>query len=218
MNVLAIYGSGGLGIEIAQTVQDIEAQHSDWEKTVFVDDVSIKKSVNGIPILPYSKFKTQFSTYDAEIVIGVGEPKSRHKLMEIIETDGYQLARIIHPSASVSEYSTIGPGAVVQYGARVAPDAYIGKNTVLNSHSSIGHNCVVGDGCVISSFVPVGGGAKIGNNTFVGMGAIIRDHISIGSDCIISMGAVVFKDIKDGMLAMGNPARSLMTTKEGVFH
>ena len=50
------------------------------------------------------------------------------------------------------------------------------------------------------------------------MGAVIRDHLAIGANCIISMGSVVFKDVADGMMAMGNPARCMMTSKEGVFH
>ena len=218
MKALAIYGSGGLGVEIAQTAFEIQETGVRWSEVVFIDDVTTEKSVNGLRVACYTNFRAAYDPSDAEFIIGVGEPASRNKLRQQLEADGYLLARLVHPSASVSEHSSIGPGTVVQYGSRVAPNSVIGGNVLLNSHSSIGHNCSIGDGCVISSFVPIGGGTTVGDSTFVGMGAIIRDHLTIGSNCIISMGSVVYKNVEDGMLAMGNPARCMMTSKEGVFH
>lgn len=54
----------------------------------------------------------------------------------------------------------------------------------------------------------------IGDYTFVGMKSIIMPGVRIGSRCVIGAGAVVTRDIPDGSVAVGVPARVICTTKE----
>ena len=39
------------------------------------------------------------------------------------------------------------------------------------------------------------------------MGALILEKVSVGSESIVGMGSVVYRDIPDGVIALGNPAR-----------
>jgi len=48
---------------------------------------------------------------------------------------------------------------------------------------------------------------RIGNNVFLGMGSIILKGVSIGNNSIVAAGAIVSKDIPDGEIWGGNPAR-----------
>lgn len=48
---------------------------------------------------------------------------------------------------------------------------------------------------------------KIGNNVFVGAGSIILPGVTIGNNVVVGAGSVVTKDIPDGSIAIGNPAR-----------
>ena len=48
-----------------------------------------------------------------------------------------------------------------------------------------------------------------GENVWVGAGCIILPGTTIGSNSIVAAGAVVTKDIPDGSLAAGVPARVL---------
>ena len=48
---------------------------------------------------------------------------------------------------------------------------------------------------------------KIGNNVFVGAGSIILPGVAIGNNVVVGAGSVVTKDIPDGSIAIGNPAR-----------
>lgn len=52
----------------------------------------------------------------------------------------------------------------------------------------------------------------IGDNTFIGAGTILLPNIRIGSNCIVGAGSVVTKDLPDGTVAAGNPAKALCTT------
>ena len=47
----------------------------------------------------------------------------------------------------------------------------------------------------------------IGSNTIIGIRSIILPGIRIGNHCVIGAGSVVTKDIPDGCVAAGNPAR-----------
>lgn len=52
---------------------------------------------------------------------------------------------------------------------------------------------------------------EIGERTFVGVGATILPGVTIGNDCIIGAGSIVSKNIPDGSLAVGVPAKVIRT-------
>lgn len=57
------------------------------------------------------------------------------------------------------------------------------------------------------------GEVVIGNNCFIGMYSIILKGCHIGNNCIIGANSLVNKDIPDGWVAAGNPARPIMTVE-----
>lgn len=54
----------------------------------------------------------------------------------------------------------------------------------------------------------------IGNNVFIGAGSIVLPGISIGSNSIIGAGSVVTKDVPNGMVYAGNPAKEICSTED----
>ena len=54
----------------------------------------------------------------------------------------------------------------------------------------------------------------IGVNTWIGAGVVIVPGVHIGADVVIGAGAVVTRDIPDGVVAVGNPARVLRQVSE----
>ncbi len=58
------------------------------------------------------------------------------------------------------------------------------------------------------------GRIHVGERTFIGRGSIIMPGVNIGKRCVIGAGAVVTKSIPDGSVAVGIPAKVIMTTKE----
>ena len=48
---------------------------------------------------------------------------------------------------------------------------------------------------------------KIGNDVFIGVNAIIMPGVSVGSRVVIGAGSVVTRDVSDGVVVAGNPAR-----------
>lgn len=83
---------------------------------------------------------------------------------------------------------------------------------------TIKKNCLIASGVTILCHehvyrdidhvdLPLLKSVEIGERTFVGVGATILPGVTIGSDCIIGAGSIVSKDIPDGSLAVGVPAR-----------
>ena len=51
----------------------------------------------------------------------------------------------------------------------------------------------------------------IGDNVWLGGGVIVCPGVTIGRDTVVGAGAVVVRDLPDGVLAVGNPARVVRT-------
>ena len=49
---------------------------------------------------------------------------------------------------------------------------------------------------------------------FIGTGVVINCNVRIGDNVIVGSGAVVTKDIPDGMVAAGDPARIICTYED----
>ena len=53
------------------------------------------------------------------------------------------------------------------------------------------------------------GGSSVGNRCTIGSGSILKDGVRIGDDVMLGMSSVVTKDIPDGEIWVGNPARPI---------
>lgn len=58
------------------------------------------------------------------------------------------------------------------------------------------------------------GEISVGDNVFIGAGALVLANVAIGNNCIVGANAVVTKDVPDGTIVAGNPARFIKNTSE----
>ncbi len=58
------------------------------------------------------------------------------------------------------------------------------------------------------------GKIHVGERSFIGCNVTVMPGVKIGKRCVIGAGSVVTKDIPDGTVAAGVPAKPLMTTEE----
>ncbi|MEM1270355.1 MAG: acyltransferase [Bacteroidota bacterium] len=110
---------------------------------------------------------------------------------------------------------TLGSGFSLQSGAiideshchliTIGNDVTLAPNAILLAHDA-------------STKRPIGytriAPVVIGDRVFVGAGAIVLPGVSLGSDVVVGAGSVVTRDVPDGTVVAGNPAREVAKTEE----
>lgn len=205
--ILGIYGYGGHGLEVEELARVINLKENRWEKVIFIDDSPDK--ADGERIFLFETIVNDYKPEDIEFMVGIGEPVIREKIFNKVKERGYNFATLVHPSASVAGNARIEEGTVICYNAYVSIDTYLAENSLVQPMSVVGHGCMIGKNSVISAFVSMGGNSRIGDNSFVGMNVPIKQGAVIGSGSVVGMGSVVVRDIPDGVVAVGNPARPM---------
>ncbi|MBV8324714.1 acetyltransferase [Chryseobacterium sp.] len=196
----------------AKEVLEICHQNNDLNGLAFYDDIN--DDVNGFlyetfPILKnIESSESYFKTIDNKFTIGIGNPELRKKLAEKFLNIGGQLTSTISSKADIGSYGIhIGNGANILDGVKISNDVSIGLAPIIYYNSIITHDVKIGDFVEISPDVKILGRASIGNFCQLGSGSIILPDIHIGDHVIIGAGAVVTKDIPDGCIAAGVPAK-----------
>ena len=85
----------------------------------------------------------------------------------------------------------------------------IGKGCIINTCSSVDHDCLIGDFVHVSVGSHICGTVCIEAETWIGAGAIVSNNINIFRDCIIGAGAVVIDDINESGTYVGVPAKEI---------
>lgn len=115
-------------------------------------------------------------------------------------------------------------------------DIRIGANSNIGSNCQIfsSGNCVIGRDVLIAAYVYIIGGGhaynddgtpiiaqqrvskgiSIGNGVWIGAGVKILDGVNVGSNSILAAGSIVTKDVPEGAIVGGMPAKVLRMRKE----
>jgi acetyltransferase EpsM len=190
-----VFGAGGHGMVVAETIELMGD-----EVVCFWDDDQSKKSCNGYMVVNHENVFTE----DLEVVIAIGNNEVRKRIAaKGLKNDN----PVIHPAALISRSARIAAGTMVLPGVIVNAQASIGKYCILNTNSSVDHECVIGDFVHIAPGVALAGNVEVGEGSLIGMGAVVLPHVKIGSWCKIGAGAVVIEDVPDGKTVIGVPAK-----------
>lgn len=205
MKRLLIIGAGGHGKVVADA-----ALLSGWDRVAFLDDrAGTLTQVLGLPVIgELPALREHASAVDAAVV-AIGAARLRLELQEQCVAAGLSIATIIHPSASVSRFATLGPGSVVFAHAVINPGTTLGRAGIVNTAATIDHDCRLGDGVHLSPGTHLGGAVVVGDRTWVGIGAVVRQGIEIGHDSIVGAGAAVVAAVLPHTTVVGVPAKSM---------
>jgi sugar O-acyltransferase (sialic acid O-acetyltransferase NeuD family) len=207
--ILGVYGASGLGREVYELATVINDKTNKWSKIVFIDDADKIHNPRNISLYKFIEIKKKFAHDEIEFCIAIGEPEIRKKIFNKLVYSGLNLAIIIHPEVSIPKSTLIGKGTIICKFVSITCDIVIGDNVYIHPMACIGHDAVIGNNAIISSFVDVAGNCNIGSCTFLAINVILKQNISIGENTIVGMGSVVHRDIPDGVIALGNPARPM---------
>jgi len=211
---IALYGAGGFAREVAWLAQSCNEPVETYQVVCFIDDnmATHGRTLNDIPITGLVEARERFP--QAQVVGGVGTPKTRQLLMEKASAAGFEFGTIIHPRVERSRWIEIGTGAVICAGNILTTNIVLGRHVQINLDCTIGHDVVMGDYTTLAPGVHVSGCVRFGQRVYVGTGAVIingtQDNpIMIGDDVVIGAAACVTKSVPAGLTVVGVPAKPL---------
>ena len=139
-------------------------------------------------------------------IIGIGDNAKRR---EIARALNFAWETVVHPSACVHPSAKLGRGTVVFAGAIVQPGAVIGDHVIVNTGATIDHDCIVGDYAHLAPGVHLAGSVQVGEGALIGIGSVALPGMKIGCWSTLGAGAVLIRDLADGIVAVGVPAKKL---------
>ena len=127
----------------------------------------------------------------------------------------------LEDNVRIGPFSHLRPGAYLEAGVELGNYAEV-KAARLGAGTKMHHFSYIGDASV-GQRVNIGAGTitmnytakrtkertEIGDDAFIGSDSLLRAPIRIGKGAITGGGSVVTKDVPDGMIAVGVPARAI---------
>ena len=208
---MVIIGAKGLAKELLAVFQWNGAS----DDLVFFDNVN-----KDIPDILYDQFSVlksweelemHFQKKSCDFVLGVGGGKTRKFLAEKAISIGGKLCSIVSNHALIGGFgNTIDNGVGILSHAIITGDVNIGEGSLINKAVIISHDAKNGCYCEISPGAKILGRTTIGDRTEIGTNAAILPDVIIGSDCKVGAGAVVTKNVPNGLIVVGIPAKPLL--------
>lgn len=198
MKSIRIIGAGGHGKVAAET-----AAACGYTDIAFLDDAFPERRKNGAwTIVGVSCDRT-----DTALFCAIGNNTLRAHLFGTLPLDSASV--LVHPAATLSPSARLGAGTLVVAGAVVNADVEVGRGVILNTSSSVDHDCILGDFVHVSPGARLAGNVRVGARSWIGIGAVVREGVTIGEDVLVAAGAAVIEDLPNDARVGGVPARPL---------
>lgn len=216
---IVIIGGEGNGGVIASCIEDNQIRYNDheWEVAGFLNDfesgyINEYKVLGGTDMVDGLLKTTDYYFIYAIHMIG-----RNYKSKEVFDKTKIPLSRfatVIHKSSFVANNAVIEPGVSIMSNCYIGPKAKLGCCTLVMSNSQIGHNTTVGKLCHFSVGSITSSYVNIGDVSDVTLGARVLEKRNIGNFAVAGAGSLVTKDIPEGEIHVGSPAKFFKMVKK----
>jgi UDP-N-acetylglucosamine acyltransferase len=142
---------------------------------------------------------------DGKTTIGKNNQIFSHAVVGSIPQDlkfkGEDVELIIGDSNKIREFTLINPGT--EGGGGVTR---VGNGNLLMGYVHLGHDVILGDGCILANGATLAGHVELGNHVVIGGLTPIHQFVHIGDYAMIAGASALSQDIPPFCLAEGNRA------------
>jgi len=130
----------------------------------------------------------------------------------VIGADGFGFALIEGVQRKIPQIGNVIIKDYVEIGANTCVDratlgsTVIGEGTKLDNLVQIGHNCVIGRGCIICAEVGLAGSTIVEDYVYLAGQVGVAGHLTIGAKSVIGAQSGVTGDVPPGSTYLGLPA------------
>jgi acetyltransferase-like isoleucine patch superfamily enzyme len=122
---------------------------------------------------------------------------------------------LIRENNRIGSHVSIGSHSNIEHDVQIGNHVRIHSNVFIPEYSILDDDCWVGPGVIFANAKYPRSknvkneliGPRIKTGAIIGAGAIIMPGITIGERALVGAGSVVTKDVLDGVVVVGNPAR-----------
>jgi UDP-3-O-[3-hydroxymyristoyl] glucosamine N-acyltransferase len=108
---------------------------------------------------------------------------------------------IIHDNVEIGALNSLCVGAI--------GNTVISSGVKTDNLVHIAHNCSVGKNTILTACTELSGGVILGDNVWIGPNSSTMQKVKIGNNVMVGLASTVTKNIEDGLVVMGSPARVL---------
>lgn len=201
----------GTGQHARMLIELIEEQNK-YSIVGLISKKKEKKKIYNYPILCSDKYLKKFLKENKDVknyALGIGDNNGgmveRNKIITKFDKI-LNPVNIISPRALISKHATIGKGNIIEAFAKIMNGVKVGNHCMIESYTAVNHDQVIGSNTFIGNNVSMAG-KKIGKNCIIGDGATIGYKVIIGSNCIVNQGSVINTNLKNNVIAYGQPLK-----------
>jgi sugar O-acyltransferase (sialic acid O-acetyltransferase NeuD family) len=215
MQPIAIFGTGGLGREVHELIEDLNLDQPTYEIIGFLDgNASLHgELVHDLPVLGDASWLE--GRPGVAVAMGVGNPAAKVRITREVRQNGGLIPSLIHPSAHIGRRVVIGEGTIVCAGTIATTDVTISELVTLNLDITIGHDSIIHDYVTVAPGAHISGNVNIGEGADLGTGTTIIQGVTLGEWSIIGAGASVVRDVPANVTAVGVPAKVIKEREAG---
>jgi len=120
---------------------------------------------------------------------------------------------LIRERTTIGNNVAIGSSSVIEGTCTLGSNIRIQSMVFIPTHTSIGDGVFIGPNAVLTNdrYPPTGKpelkGPLVEDNVMIGANTTILPGIKLGKGCAVAAGAIVTKNVPEGVLAIGTPAR-----------
>jgi UDP-3-O-[3-hydroxymyristoyl] glucosamine N-acyltransferase len=130
----------------------------------------------------------------------------------VLGADGFGYEPVEGHYEKIAQVGVVEIGDDVEIGANSAIDrarfgsTRIGRGTKIDNLVQIGHNCVIGEDCIICAQAGLAGSTRVGDRVTIAGQVGVAGHLEIGKGALIMAQAGIMKNVPEGARLVGSPA------------
>ncbi|HOW08291.1 MAG TPA: acyl-ACP--UDP-N-acetylglucosamine O-acyltransferase [Bacteroidales bacterium] len=108
-------------------------------------------------------------------------------------------------TAEIGDGTTLREGSTVNRGTVAAGKTVVGRNCLIMAYAHVGHDCQVGDNCILGNGTGLAGEVKVDDWAIISAGSLVHQFSRIGGHAFIGGGSKVRTDVPPFIKADRDP-------------